>query len=206
MPKTKIWKCVKSCHAKPRIFRVVSLENESAPKSFESQTESEGKDRKNAPKRPRTMLSPSCLNIFHGGGVSGRAIANPCDSVLDAHGVGAASTPKGHLRNERVRRPRKNGTDAADLPKPIDLPPNIVLSTRTVAGFGARYVMKCCTCGSVGQVSNRTRFVGVHKQCSRKKVRIKLSEAERLHLHKQFQGPLSSWKRERAKRMLVSVT
>ena len=145
-------------------------------------------------------------NASGSGGVPGRAVAEPCDSVLDAHGVGTDRPLKGHLRNERVRRPRKNGTDAADLPKPIDLPPNVILSTRTVAGFGARYVMKCCTCGSVGQVSNRTRFVGVHKRCSRKKVRIKLSDAERLHLHKQFQGPLSSWKRERAKRMLVSVT
>ena len=138
-----------------------------------------------------------------GGGVGVAGAVAAC--ALDTHSRAAnkRSSPKERLRELRAR-PRRNGSDAADLPKPIDLPHNIVLTLRSVAGFGDRYVVQCSKCGSVGQVANRTRFIRLHRECNRKKVRVKLSEAERAHFE-QHCGKLSSWKRERAKKMLVAV-
>ena len=97
------------------------------------------------------------------------------------------------------------GPKEAALPRAIELPPNVVMAVRMVAGFGARHVVRCTICCSVGQLTSPTRFAKEHTGCTRKRGRARKLRADEKRLFASQMRGLSSWRQERARRWLVNV-
>ena len=149
------------------------------------------------PKRPRftvghcrngTVLGSGALGF--GGVRTGDASVGDCDSCA-SDVLGNQQSKSTFSHSSAQRGAGLTGPKAATLPRAIELPPNIVMATRTVAGFGTRHVIRCTTCNSVGQLTNRTRFAREHTDCKRKRGRPrKLCADEKRHFAATMRGPL----------------